>query len=215
MKLILFVLGFVILAYGTVNVYALPPLNAPTIAENYRIIFFHVPAAISSFLAFSVTFASSLAYLRKNKKNFDILAESSARFGFVMITAAILSGSIWAKVAWGTYWHWDPRQTFTLVLWFAFAAYIALRASIDDEVQKMKYSSVYSIFAFFSVPMTYFSSIIFPSLHPTTSELSFDFIRALFLIIMLLAFVLIFLSYLLLDYSIRKREVMLRTTTQL
>lgn len=214
MILVVFVLGFTLLTFGTINAYTLPPLEFTTIAENYRIIFFHVPAGISSLLAFSVTFFSSILYLKNNRKEFDIIAESSARFGFIMITATILSGSVWAKVAWGTYWHWDPRQTLTLILWFAFAAYLALRVSIDDEIQKMKYSAVYSIFAFFAVPMTYLSSRIFLSIHPYTEELSFDFARALNLVIMLSAFILIYISYLFLDYSIRKKEVYLWKTTQ-
>jgi len=198
-----FLVGFVLLVLCTYLALTLPPVQAKTIAENYRIIFFHVPSAISSFIAFTITFISSIAFLRSDDYTKDIVASSSAKFGFVMITAALLSGSIWAKVAWGSYWNWDPRETFVLILWFAYAAYFGLRSSIEDYSIKAKFSAVYSIFAFFTVPMSYFSTKIFFSLHPTTGELKFDPIRGTTLGLMILAFILLYVSYLTLDYRLR------------
>jgi heme exporter protein C len=174
---------------------------SPTIQENYRIVFFHVPAAASSFIAFAVTLILSLAFLRTGNYRRDVQAVSSAKFGFAMITAALISGSIWAKVAWGSYWNWDPRETFVLVLWFAYAAYFGLRASVEDYEVKARYSAIYSIFAFITVPMSYLSSLISP-LHPKPFEASFDPERGMLLGMMIVAFILLYISYFLLDSKV-------------
>jgi len=203
---VLFAVGFTILCYGIHTVFNLPPIPAETISESYRIVFFHVPAAISSYVAFTITFISSIAFLRSENTKYDIFALSSAKFGIAMITAALVSGSIWAKVAWGSYWNWDPRETFVLILWFAYAAYFALRATIEDDFTKAKYAAVYSIFAFVTVPLSYMSSTIFFSLHPTTSELKFDFVRGLTLGLMLISFLLLYVSYLIIDTKVSMLE---------
>ncbi len=203
-----FFCGFAMLIYGVYKAFTLPPVSSPTIAENYRIIFFHVPAAVSSFVAFTVTLIFSISFLKTENYRRDVQAVSSAKFGFAMITAALISGSIWAKVAWGSYWNWDPRETFVLVLWFAYAAYFGLRASIEDYAIKARYSAIYSIFAFVTVPMSYFSSLLSP-LHPKPFEASFDAERGMLLGIMIIAFILLYLSYFLLDSKVSEmREKM-------
>ncbi|WP_202319969.1 cytochrome c biogenesis protein [Archaeoglobus neptunius] len=196
-----FAAGFIILLYGVIKAFTLPPVVSDYIQENYRIVFFHVPAAISSFVAFTVTFILSAIFLKTGDYRRDIQALSSAKFGFAMITAALVSGSIWAKVAWGSYWNWDPRETFVLILWFAYAAYFALRTSIEDYPIKARYSAIYSLFAFVTVPLSYFSAKL-SVLHPTTSELRFDAERGMLLGLMILAFVLLYIAYFLLDSKI-------------
>lgn len=205
--LITFLAGFSLLLYGTFKALTLPPLSpvAGEIVENYRIVFFHVPSAISSFIAFTLTFFFSAIFLKTENYKRDLQAVSSAKFGFAMITAALISGSIWAKVAWGSYWNWDPRETFVLILWFAYAAYFAIRSSIEDYSIKAKYSAIYSLFAFITVPMSYFSAKI-SVLHPTTSELRFDAERGLLLGIMIVAFILIYTAYFFIDSKISEIE---------
>jgi len=196
-----FLSGFALLIYGTFKALTLPPVISPSIAENYRIVFFHVPAAVSSFAAFAVTLAASVIFLKTGNYKRDIQAVSSAKFGFAMISAALVSGSLWAKVAWGSYWNWDPRETLVLVLWFAYAAYFALRASIEDYSVKAKYSAIYAIFAFATVPLSYLSSLLSP-LHPKPFEVTFDAEREMLLGFMILAFLLLYLAYFFLDSKI-------------
>lgn len=205
LSLITFLAGFSLLLYGTFKALTLPPVADPDMAENYRIIFFHVPSAISSFIAFTLTFLFSAIFLKTENYKRDLQAVSSAKFGFAMITAALISGSIWAKVTWGSYWNWDPRETFVLILWFAYAAYFALRSSIEDYSTKARYSAIYSLFAFVTVPMSYFSAKI-SALHPTTPELRFDVERGMLLGIMIIAFILIYIAYFLLDSKISEIE---------
>ncbi len=201
----IFAVGFAMLAFGVYKAFTLPPVSSADIAENYRIVFFHVPAAVSSFIAFTVTFALSILFLRSENYVRDIQASSSAKFGFAMITAALISGSIWAKVAWGSYWNWDPRETFVLILWFAYVAYLALRMSIEDYSVKARYSAIYAVFAYVTVPLSYFSAKI-SALHPTTSELRFDAERGMLLGLMILAFVLLYISFFLLDWKVSEAE---------
>lgn len=200
-SLLTFLTGFSILVYGVYKAFTLPPVISPDIYENYRIVFFHVPAALSSYVAFTITFLLSISFLRNENYRRDVQAVSSAKFGFAMITAALVSGSIWAKVAWGSYWNWDPRQTFVLILWFAYAAYFALRSSIEDYSTRARYSAVYSLFAFVTVPLSYFSAKI-SVLHPTTSELKFDPERGMLLALMILAFILLYIAFFLVDSKI-------------
>ena len=205
LSLVAFTAGFSMLLYGTFKAFTLPPVASADICENYRIVFFHVPAAISSFVAFTLTFIFSALFLRTENYRRDLQAVSSARFGFAMITAALVSGSIWAKVAWGSYWNWDPRETFVLVLWFAYGAYFALRTSIEDYSTKARYSAIYSLFAFITVPLSYFSAKI-SVLHPMTSELKFDAERGMLLGIVIFAFILLYVAYFLVDSKVSEIE---------
>jgi heme exporter protein C len=86
-----------------------------------------------------------------------------------------------------------------LILWFAYAAYFGLRASIEEYSTKARFSAVYSIFAFVTVPLSYLSSMIFISLHPTTSELKFDAVRGSTLGMMIVAFLFLYTAYMFMD----------------
>jgi heme exporter protein C len=122
-----------------------------------KIFYFHVPTAWVSFLAFTVTFICSLGYLRTRKDNLDIWAISSAEIGLLFCTAAIITGSIWAKGSWNTWWDWrESRLTTTLALWALYAAYLILRTAFEDE-QKRINAAVMGIVSFVMVPIVFFS----------------------------------------------------------
>lgn len=121
-----------------------------------KIFYFHVPAAWNAFLAFAVTFVASIGYLWKRSEKQDSLAVSSAEIGLVFCTIVLVSGPIWAKGAWNTWWNWEPRLTTTLILWLMYAGYLVLRTAFTDE-RKRTYSAVLGILAFMNVPIVYFS----------------------------------------------------------
>ena len=121
-----------------------------------RIFYFHVPAAWNAFLAFGVTFVTSIGYLWKRSRTLDSLAVASAEIGLVFCTIVLVSGPIWAKGAWNTWWNWEPRLTTTLILWLMYAGYLVLRTAFSDE-RKYTYSAVLGILAFVNVPIVYFS----------------------------------------------------------
>ncbi len=199
--------AFALFTYGSyVGLVVLPPAVEPILHNNYRILFFHLPSAITAYTAFTVTLVMSIAYLVKREEKYDIISVSSAKAGFFMITAALISGSIWAKAAWGAYWNWDPRETTVLILWAAYAAYFAIRASIEEPAEKAKVSSVLAILCYATIPLSYLSTKLFFSLHPTTSSLQIGFNVGRALGPMILAFLLMYVSYMIVDVRLSEIE---------
>jgi heme exporter protein C len=131
-----------------------------------RIIYFHVPCAWVSMLAFGVTAASSIGYLVSGTRRWDNVAVSSAEIGIAFTLAAIASGSIWAKPAWNTWWTWDPRLTTYTIVLLLYIAYFMLRSAMEDPARRARFASVYGIFAFISVPITFFSIRWWKTIHP-------------------------------------------------
>ncbi|MBN1350518.1 cytochrome c biogenesis protein CcsA [candidate division KSB1 bacterium] len=142
-----------------------PAANFP--GETSRIMLFHVPQAWVATLAFFISMVSSCLYLIKRKLEADYLANSAAGLGFLFSILATVTGSIFAKTTWGSYWNWDPRETSIVMLLMIYGAYFALRTAIPDRERKRVFSAAYSIMAFVTVPFLIF---ILPrmthSLHP-------------------------------------------------
>lgn len=139
----------------------------PALAEKARIMFFHVPTAWLSTLAFIMSMIYGIQYLRKRKLEDDIKSATAAGLGFMFCFLATVTGAIWAKFSWGTYWNWDPRQTSIFVLLLIYGAYFALRSAIEVEEKRATLAAVYSIIA--AVTMPFFMFImprILASLHP-------------------------------------------------
>ena len=142
-----------------------PP--AKGLGETARILFFHVPTAWLASLAFLISAISSVQYLRTQQMKYDIWAASSAQIGIIFAILATVTGSIWAKKIWQSYWNWDPRETSIFILLLIYAAYFALRSAIDVEEQKAKLAAVYSTIAFVTVPFFIFIiPRVYESLHP-------------------------------------------------
>lgn len=139
----------------------------PALGEKARIMFFHVPTAWLSSLAFLISMIYGIQYLRKKRMDDDNKSASAAGLGFLFCFLATATGAIWAKFSWGTYWNWDPRQTSIFVLLLIYGAYFALRSAVEIEEKRATLSAVYSIIA--AVTMPFFMFImprILASLHP-------------------------------------------------
>jgi heme exporter protein C len=128
----------------------------PSLEDRIRIMNFHVPVAWIAVLAYLISMIYSIQYLRTRNMANDTKAAASAMIGTFFCVLATLTGMIWAKFNWGSYWNWDPRETSILVLLLIYAAYFALRSSIEKEDTKARLSSVYSIIAFVTVPFFIF-----------------------------------------------------------
>src|SRR4030042_6519007 len=137
-----------------------PP--AKGLGETARILFFHVPVAWLATLAFLISALASMQYLRRPEKKYDIWASSSAQIGLIFALLATVTGSIWAKKIWQSYWNWDRRETYIFILLLIYAAYFALRSAVDIDEQKSKLAAVYSIIPFLTVP---FLVIIIPRVY--------------------------------------------------
>jgi heme exporter protein C len=135
--------------------------------ETSRILFFHVPQAWVATLSFLLSMIASAVYLAKRSFKADYLAESAAELGLLFCVLATVTGSIFARATWGSFWNWDPRQTSIVILVMIYGAYFALRSAVPDAERKRVFAAVYSILAFATVPFLVFVvPRITASLHP-------------------------------------------------
>lgn len=143
----------------------------PGLEEKAKIIFFHVPTSWLTVIAFFMSLIYSVKYLRKKDLNDDLKAYSAAQLGIVFCILATVTGSIWAKFSWGSFWHWDPRETSIFILLLIYGAFFALRSAIETEEKRASLSSVYLIISFLTVPFFIFiMPRIMTGLHPGSAD---------------------------------------------
>jgi len=176
-RLLLFLLMcFVLIAGITFPVVPVPaawyqfPL-IPGLGENAKIIFFHVPTAWLTVVAFLMSTIYSIKYLRNKDLDDDARANAAAQIGMVFCLLATVTGAVWSKFAWGEFWSWDPRQTSIFALLLIYGALFALRSSVENEDKRASLSAVYSIIAFITVPFFIFiMPRIMKGLHPGSAD---------------------------------------------
>jgi heme exporter protein C len=145
------------------------PLAEGFIGQSSRILFFHVPMAWVSFVAFIAAGIWSLLYLfRGRNPRHDTAAAVAIQLGLVFGILATVTGALWAKIMWGAYWNWDPRQTYILIALLFYGAYLALRTALEDWETRARLSAAYSVLGLVVAPSLFF---ILPrlaafSLHP-------------------------------------------------
>ncbi len=145
--------------------YELPVI--PALQDRARIIFFHVPTAWLSVFAFLSSMFFGVRYLRRKDLDDDVKSASAAGLGFLFCLLATLTGAIWARFNWGTYWNWDPRETSIFVLLLIYGAYFALRSAIDGDEKRASLAAVYSVIAAVTTPFFIFiMPRIMTGLHP-------------------------------------------------
>jgi heme exporter protein C len=141
----------------------------PTEAEQgivQRIFYFHVACAWVSFAAFGLVAICGIFYLWLGNEIFDQLAYTAAESGMVFCTLVLVTGSIWAKPIWGTWWTWDSRLTTTLILWLLYGGYLMLRAMSGDAPQVARFAAVVGIIAAADVPVIIVSVRLWRTIHP-------------------------------------------------
>jgi len=139
----------------------------PVLGETTRVLYFHIPAAWVTVLALGWSMLHSILYLRRRRMEHDHQAAAAAEIGLMFCVLATVSGSLWAKAMWGSYWNWDPRETSIFFLLLVYAAYLALRSAIDEPERRARLAAIYSAVAFVSVPFLMFVvPRIYFSLHP-------------------------------------------------
>ena len=137
-----------------------------TMGDVQRIFYFHVSSAWVGFFGFFVTFVGGIGYLATDNRRWDILAFSSAEVGLVFISMTLVTGMLWAKPAWGTYWTWEPRLTISAVQWLLYVAYVMLRGSVLSPEREARFAAVYGIAAFVTVPLSWFAIRWWRTIHP-------------------------------------------------
>ncbi len=154
-----------LMTMATLAVFVYAPREAK-MGDVQRIFYFHVSAAWSGFLAFGVALGGSIAYLRTRAARWDQLSHAAVEVGLVLLTMAILTGSLWARPVWNTWWTWDPRLTTTTISWVVYLAYLVLRNAVENPETRARFAAVYAIVAFVTVPITYLSARLLRTIHP-------------------------------------------------
>jgi len=166
------VLKWLLLPYMTaivIGAFLWPAPGQGFIGESSRIVFFHVPCAWTSALAFLVAAGYSVAYLARRNPRHDDVAAGAVRLGLLFAVLALVTGALFAKIMWGAYWNWDPRESSFLLLIFLYAAYLFLRAAVEDPERRARMSAAYALFAAVLMPFLFFvAPRVTSSLHPQT-----------------------------------------------
>lgn len=147
--------------------YAPPAAANFQVPTSYRIVFFHVPMAWASFVGFIGAAVWSILYLWKRDLRHDRSAQVAIELGLLFGVLATVTGAIWARIEWGMYWNWDPRQTSLLISLLFYGAYLALRGAVDDPEKRARLAAAYALLGLVVTPFLYWivPRITF-SLHP-------------------------------------------------
>ncbi|MEW6088462.1 MAG: cytochrome c biogenesis protein CcsA [bacterium] len=206
-RLYLFLLGvtFVTIEASLYYIFILSPVEE-TMGIIQKIFYFHVASAWLSFFSFFIVFISSIIFLWKKEKIWDIVAHSSAEIGIIFCTIVLITGPIWARPIWNAWWSWDARLTTTLVLWMIYMAYIFIRPFTENEVKGAKASAVFGIIGFIDVPIVYMSIRWWRTIHPqaviASKKGGLDPVMLKTLIISIIGFTFLYLSVIILNVSI-------------
>ena len=145
--------------------------------DSVRLMYVHVPNAILAFLACAITTLASAMWLRRRSEGWWVLGGAAAEVGVVYTGITLLTGSIWGRPTWGTYWDWDPRITSTTLLFILLIGYLALRR-IDNEsgdaAQRGMRGAVVGLLLFPNVIIVHYSVDWWRSLHQTATITRLD-----------------------------------------
>lgn len=134
-----------------------------------KIMYLHLPSVLVTYLGFFVVFVCSIAYLWKRDMVFDQVAKSSAEVGLIFCAMVLITGAIWGKPTWGTYWVWDARLTTTLLLFLIFTGYFLMRMFSAEREREARFAAVLGIIGFLDIPVIHKSVEWWRTLHqPST-----------------------------------------------
>jgi len=162
---ILNIVSAVLLAIATWLVFFYAPMEL-VMGQVQRIFYFHVANAWVGMLGFMVAAVAGIVYLRTHNQKWDIIELAAVEISLVFFITTIVTGSIWAYPAWGTWWTWDPRLTTAAILEMIYIAYLLLRQGIEDPERRARFGAVYTLIGALSVPITFLSIRLFRTIHP-------------------------------------------------
>lgn len=146
-------------------VFSYAPVEA-VMGAVQKIFYFHVAVNWAGMLAFLIAAGCGIAHLRSGSLLWDEISVSAVEIGLLFSLAGILTGMLWARPTWNTWWTWDPRLTTITVMWLVFAAYFILRGAVDEPLRRARFAAIYAILGALSVPMTFFSIRLSRTIHP-------------------------------------------------
>lgn len=158
------------IAAGLVLALGYAPREA-TQGNVQRIMYLHVPAVLVAYLAFAIVLVASIVYLWRRLESADRLANASAEVGVLFTAINIVTGSIWGKPTWGTWWTWDARLTSVAIMFIIYAGYLLLRRMIEDRERAARFAAVLGIVGALDIPLVHFSVYWWRTLHQPPSLL--------------------------------------------
>lgn len=163
--IILDIASVVMLLVATGLVFFYAPLER-VMGAVQKVFYFHVATAWVGMLSFAIAAVAGIIYLVKKNIRWDFIAVASVEIGIVFTLICIITGSIWARPIWNSWWTWDPRLTTVTIMELIYFAYLMLRSGIDEPERRARFGAVYAILGFLSVPLTFFSIRLFRTIHP-------------------------------------------------
>jgi heme exporter protein C len=136
-----------------------------------RILYLHVPAILTAYLAIGVVLVASIAYLASRRPAWDRAAGAAAELAVCFIGITLATGSIWGKPTWGTWWTWDARLTSTAILFVIYLGYLLLRSVVEEPERAATYAAVVGIVGALDVPIIHFSVEWWRTLHQPATVL--------------------------------------------
>ena len=162
---ILDIATLVLFLVATAMVFFYAPLEA-VMGQVQKVFYFHVAAGWVGFLGFLMAAIFGVVYLVNKDLKWDIFSLASVELGLVFSIINVVTGSIWARPIWNSWWTWDPRLVTATIMVLVYFAYLMLRQGIDNPVRRARFGAVYAILGFVSVPITFFSIRIWRTIHP-------------------------------------------------
>jgi heme exporter protein C len=159
-----FVLAVILLAIGVYGALLSVPADYKQ-GDSFRILYIHVPAAWMSLMIFVIMAVQSAIALIWRIKICELIAMASAPIGAVFTAITLISGAVWGKPTWGTWWTWDPRLTSELVLLFLYLGVIGLYSAIDDRRAAGRAAAFLAIIGVVNVPIVHFAVTWWNTLH--------------------------------------------------
>ncbi|MBI4743397.1 MAG: cytochrome c biogenesis protein CcsA [Actinobacteria bacterium] len=151
--------------------------KAPDGVFSQKMFYFHVPIALTSFVASAIGAIAAILFLVKKERKYDFISYSSVQLALLFGFLVEWTGIIWTRMEWGAWWAWEPRLTTYLIFMLVYAGYFVLRSSVSDENARARYCAVYAIIAAINTPLSFFSIRLIPAVHPvvfTTSGASME-----------------------------------------
>jgi heme exporter protein C len=180
-----------------------------SLGVSQRIYYVHVPSAWVAFMAFGIVALCSVVYLWLKDERADCAAAAAAEGGLIFTTVALMTGSLWGKIAWGAWWRWEPRLILTLLLWFIYVGYFMVRSATENHDRARKLSAVVGIVGALTLPLNHLSVKWYNGLHPQPVVLkpeapSADVDMTITLLTSVVAFTLVFFSIHALRYGLER-----------
>jgi heme exporter protein C len=155
----------VMLIAATAMVFFYAPLER-VMGAVQKVFYFHVSAGWVGMLSFLVAAVAGVIYLIRKDQRWDLVGVSAVEIGIAFTLINVITGAIWARPIWNTWWTWDPRLTTATIMELVYFAYLMLRAGIEEPERRARFGAIYAIVGFLSVPLTFFSIRLTRTIHP-------------------------------------------------